>query len=238
MSSPPDPRHSLVIPAYNEEHRIGELFDRIRHFDGELIVVCDGNDRTADVVNKIAAARPDLVIRCLIFQHRLGKGGGVRAGMQAAKAPYIGFFDADGSTMISEMDRLFSLLVSADAVIGSRWMNGSDVAVRQDLTRRIASRFFNLIIRVLFGLSYTDTQCGAKVFRKEALDIVLNEITATGFEFDVEILWRLKRAGFTVIEAPIVWQNRGDSRVRSTDMARMFFGLVRIRFRTRSGGSP
>lgn len=233
MSPPSDLRYSLVIPAYNEERRIGELFDRIRDFEGELIVVCDGTDRTADVVFRIAAARPDLLIRCLTFPHRLGKGGGIRAGMQAASAPAVGFFDADGSTSITEMKRLFALLASADTVIGSRWMEGSDVGVSQDILRRIASRGFNLIIRLLFGLTFTDTQCGAKVFRKEALNAVLPEVIAAGFEFDVELLWRLKRAGFTVIEAPIAWSNRGDSRVRSTDMARMIGGLVKVRFRSR-----
>lgn len=230
MSSPHVPRYSLVIPAYNEELRIGELFDSIRHFDGELIVVCDGYDRTADVVEKIAAARPDLVIRCRKFPHRMGKGGGVKSGLLAANAPYTGFFDADGSTPVTEMERLFTLLASADAVIGSRWMEGSDVVVRQNILRRIASRGFNLIIRVLFGLRFTDTQCGAKVFRKDALDAVLSEVMSTGFEFDVELLWRLQRAGYTVVEAPIAWRNRGDSRVRSTDMARMLLSLARVRF--------
>ncbi|HOX36147.1 MAG TPA: glycosyltransferase family 2 protein [Methanoregulaceae archaeon] len=231
MSLPqPAPRTSLVIPAYNEERRIGELFGGIRHFDGELIVVCDGSDRTPRVVEEIAAARPDLAIRCLKFPHRLGKGGGVKSGLLAATAPSIGFFDADGSTPVAEMERLFALLGSADAVIGSRWMEGSDVVVRQDILRRIASRGFNVIIRVLFGLRFTDTQCGAKVFRKEALDAVLPEVVSAGFEFDVELLWRLERAGYTVVEAPIAWRNRGDSRVRSTDMARMLLSLARVRF--------
>jgi len=221
---------SLVIPAYNEENRIQSLFDEIPAFDGELIVVCDGTDRTADCVSRIAAGRKDLRIRCLVFDHRLGKGGGVIEGLKAARAPLVGYFDADGSTGIGEMLMLFSRLSGSDGAIGSRWVPGSTLRVRQGCLRRMESRIFNLIIRILFGLTYHDTQCGAKVFKKAAIDAVLPQLVSRGFEFDVELLWRLKRAGYHVAEVPIVWQNRGDSRVKKRDMIRMLAGLFAIRF--------
>jgi len=221
---------SLVIPAYNEQNRIESLFDEISAFDGELIVVCDGTDRTADCVSRIAALRKDLSIRCLVFDHRLGKGGGVIEGLKGARAPLVGYFDADGSTSVGEMVRLFSRLSGYDGAIGSRWVPGSTLRVRQGLLRRMESRMFNLLIRLLFGLTYNDTQCGAKVFRKTAIDTVLPQMTSRGFEFDVELLWRLKRAGYTVTEVPIVWQNKGDSRVQKRDMIRMLMGLFAIRF--------
>jgi len=221
---------SLVIPAYNEENRIQSLFHEIAGFDGELIVVCDGTDRTADCVRQIASSRQDLSIRCLEFNHRLGKGGGVIEGLKAAQAPLVGYFDADGSTSIEEMLRLFSHLSSSDGAIGSRWVPGSTLRVRQGILRRMESRAFNLLIRLLFGLTYNDTQCGAKVFRKAAIDTVLPQMVSRGFEFDVELLWRLRRAGYTVTEVPIVWQNKGDSRVQKRDMIRMLNGLFAIRF--------
>ncbi|MDD4482779.1 MAG: glycosyltransferase family 2 protein [Methanoregula sp.] len=230
MTTPPTPRYSLVIPAYNEEKRIAGLFDAITSFDGELIVVCDGNDHTADVVDKIAEKRPDLAIRCLRFPARLGKGGGVIAGLTAARAPLVGYADADGSTGIDEMVRLFSHLKKADAAIGSRWIEGSALAIRQGWMRRVESRCFNGIIRLLFGLSFHDTQCGAKVFKKSAVDAVLPHLRAQGFEFDVELLWRLTRAGSRIEEVPIAWQNKGDSRVKKSDMLRMLAGLLRVRF--------
>lgn len=230
MTSAPRIPCSLVIPAYNEERRIVPLFETITGFDGELIVVCDGTDRTADVVNEIAAWRPDLRIRCLRFAHRLGKGGGVIAGLRTAETPLVGFFDADGSTTILEMQRLFAAAASADGAIGSRWADGAKLTVRQGLMRRLESRGFNLLIRLLFGLSYHDTQCGAKVFRKTAIDAVLPDMVARGFEFDVELLWRLKRAGCRIIEVPIEWQNKGDSRVERRDMIRMLSGLLKVRF--------
>jgi glycosyltransferase involved in cell wall biosynthesis len=224
------PQCSLVIPAYNEENRISELFETIDMFEGELIVVCDGNDRTTEVVKRIAGQRPDLTINCLKFDHRLGKGGGVIEGLKAARAPLIGYFDADGSTGINEMRQLFSRLSEYDGAIGSRWVPGSTLTVRQGLMRRTESRAFNILIRILFGLTFSDTQCGAKVFRKQVVDAVLPAMISRGFEFDAELLWRLKGAGYTVAEFPIVWQNKGDSRVQKRDMLRMLKGLFAIRF--------
>ena len=229
MNAAPDLPCSLVIPAYNEENRIRPLFDTISRFDGELIVVCDGTDGTARVVEEIARSRTDLAIRCLTFDHRLGKGGGVIAGLIAARAPLVGFFDADGSTTMSEMLRLFSSLAEYDAAIGSRWVDGSTLTVRQGILRRLESRSFNLFIRCLFGLDFHDTQCGAKVFRKTAIDGILPAMVSRGFEFDVELLWRLRRAGCRIVEVPIEWQNKGDSHVRKRDMMRMVAGLFRIR---------
>jgi dolichol-phosphate mannosyltransferase len=230
MTPPPVPQKSLVIPAYNEENRITLFFDSITGFDGELIVVCDGADRTADIVDAVAARRPELPIRCLRFDHRLGKGGGVIAGLREARAPLVGYVDADGSTSMEEMVRLFSSLPAADGAIGSRWVSGSTLTVKQGIMRQLESRGFNLLIRVLFGLTYHDTQCGAKVFTRKSVDTVLPMMTSRGFEFDVELLWRLRKAGFRVVEIPIEWQNKGDSRVQKRDMLRMLSGLFSIRF--------
>jgi dolichol-phosphate mannosyltransferase len=229
MTAASDCHFSLVIPAYNEEKRIGPLFDAIGRFDGELIVVCDGTDATAQVVEEISRTRTDLVIRCLTFSHDTGKGGCVIAGLSAARAPLVGFFNADGSTTITEMERLFSYLLKNDCAIGSRWASGANLTVRQGLLRRLGSRIFNVLIRCLLGLDFHDTQCGAKVFRKSALDSVLPAMVSRGFEFDVELLWRLQKAGCQVVEVPVEWQNTGDSQVRMRDKGRMAAGLFRVR---------
>jgi len=230
MPSPLPQSYSLVIPAYNEENRIAALFESVHDFKGELIIVCDGTDHTADAVERIARDKPHLTIRCLRFSHRLGKGGGIIAGFAAAQTPYVGYIDADGSTEIDEMCTLFEHLTRYDAVIGSRWIPGSVPALRQGWTRRMQSRGFNKIIRCLFGLSFYDTQCGAKVFKKSAIDAVLPQLITRGFEFDVELIWRLVRAGYRVEEVPIEWKNKGDSRVRKGDMIRMLMGLLKVRF--------
>ncbi|MDK2916413.1 MAG: dolichol-phosphate mannosyltransferase [Euryarchaeota archaeon] len=221
---------TLVIPAYNEERRIRSLLDDVSGFKGKLVFVCDGTDATAEIIGAFAEAHPSLSIRCLTFPTRLGKGGGVVAGMKAATTPYVGYMDADGSTALSEMERLFGRLATADGAIGSRWVPGSVLPVRQGLRRRVESRLFNLMVRALFGLDYRDTQCGAKVFRRDALNSVLSSIRSTGFEFDVELLWRLRRNGYRVEEVPITWENRDESKVATSDAKAMLFGMIRLRF--------
>jgi hypothetical protein len=93
----------------------------------------------------------------------------------------------------------------------------------------LESRGFNLIVRILFGLDLYDTQCGAKVFKKSAIDKILPLMISNGFEFDVELLWRLKVSGYKIIETPICWQNNTETRVKPRDIFKMFFGLVKVR---------
>ena len=221
---------TLVIPAYDEEARIGSLLEEVSGFPGDLIFVCDGTDATPAIIRAFADDNPSLSIRCLTFPSRLGKGGGVVAGIGEASTLYVGYMDADGSTSVSEMERLFDHLTDADGAIGSRWMPESVLPIRQGLWRQFESRLFNLLVRVLFGLNYRDTQCGAKVFRREALESVLPSIGSTGFEFDVELLWRLRKIGCRVEEVPITWENRGESKVGTSDARAMLSGMIRLRF--------
>ena len=221
---------TLVIPAYNEEKRIQSLLKDLSDFRGEIIFVCDGTDATPAIIAAFAADHPSLSIRCLTFSARLGKGGGVVAGLEETSTRYVGYMDADGSTSLAEMERLFDRLADVDGAIGSRWLPGSVMTVRQGLRRRAESRLFNLAVRLLFGLDYRDTQCGAKVFRREALEAVLPSVRSTGFEFDVELLWRLAQSGCRVEEVPITWENRDESKVGTADAKEMLSGMIRLRF--------
>ncbi len=103
--------------------------------------------------------------------------------------------------------------------------------VHQGWIRRLQSRAFNRMIRLLLGLPFRDTQCGAKVFRKDAIDTVLPEIVSSGFEFDAELLWRMNMHAFVIKELPIVWTNRGNSRVHGRDVVRMLVGLIALRIK-------
>jgi hypothetical protein len=140
--------------------------------------------------------------------------------------------DADNSTPIAELIRLSRLIRDHDGVIGSRHLPGQVLLRKQPLSRRIQSRIFNTIIRVMFGLTFYDTQCGAKVFRKEALDAVLPDLHAKGFEFDVELLWHLSKKGYSLIEVPVIWNDTQDSRLRFADTVSMLITLLRIRTKT------
>ncbi|MBP1929557.1 glycosyltransferase involved in cell wall biosynthesis [Methanolinea mesophila] len=223
--------YTIIIPAYNEERRIGPLLGSLAGFPGIFLVICDGNDGTPDLVKRFASENPGVRISACRYDHRLGKGGAIKEGFTLAGTPRVGYMDADGSTSIEQMTRLLDGLDHADGVIGSRWLPDSVITVPQGFSRKVQSRIFNLLIRALFGLSFRDTQCGAKVFKKEAIDAVLEKMTSTGFEFDVELLWRLESAGYRVRECPITWTNRDESRLRGGEGFGMFTALMRLRWK-------
>jgi dolichol-phosphate mannosyltransferase len=227
--------YAIIIPAYNEAKRIGRVLGDLPDDAGQFIVVCDGTDSTAEIVREFSRSRPGLNLLCLTFNERLGKGRAVTEGFLHADAPVIGVLDADGSTSLDQIRILMQALDGADVVIGSRWLPGSIIPEKQSLSRRIESRIFNLLIRLLFGLRLSDTQCGAKVFKKSAVDAVIRDMISTGFEFDVELLWYLSKKGYIIREYPITWRNQGDSRVKPGDALRMLTGLVSVRLR---GGVP
>ncbi|MDD1719255.1 MAG: glycosyltransferase family 2 protein [Methanoregulaceae archaeon] len=220
---------TLVIPAYNEEARIGKLLAELPETRCRIIFVFDGADRTAERVRQFSSTHPGLPITCLEFPSRLGKGGAIREGLKESRTAFTGYVDADGSTSLREMERLFRHLGHADGAIGSRWVDGATLHVRQGIVRRAQSRGFNLIVRALFAMPFHDTQCGAKVFRKAAVDAVIDMVNATGFEFDVELLWRMRSEGFRIEEVPLAWHDMQGSRVRTRDVLRMFAGLLRVR---------
>ncbi|WP_048148551.1 dolichyl-phosphate beta-glucosyltransferase [Methanolacinia paynteri] len=220
---------SIIVPAYNEEKRIPSFLENLDGFEGRFIFVCDGTDDTATVIEKFAFENRQYNIKCLTYNHRLGKGGGILEGFRHLETAYCGFLDADGSASIKEMRKLFAALENSDCAIGSRWMPESDIKVGQGIGRKFQSRMFNLAVKILFGLSFKDTQCGAKAFRREAILSVMHQIESRGFEFDVEVLWRLRNSGFRIKEVPIAWEDRESSHVGGFDGAGMLANLVRLK---------
>jgi glycosyltransferase involved in cell wall biosynthesis len=227
--------YSLVIPAYNEEGRIARTLDAYLPVfsDSEIIVVLDGcTDRTTNLVLKAAAGNPRL--RAIQTAERLGKGGAIVAGMIHATADVIAFADADGATEAADLRKLCALARSTTgAVVGSRWLAGADVVVPQPLVRRAASRVFNRLVRGLFGLQVSDTQCGAKAFRACDVLPVLGEVETGDFAFDVDLLVTLARRGFSITEVPIRWRHVGGSKVDLVHGAtKMLLAVLRLRLRT------
>jgi glycosyltransferase involved in cell wall biosynthesis len=197
-------RLSIVIPACNEERRIGRMLDAyLPYFTGkyaedvEFVVVVNGStDRTAEVVQGYAARYPAL--HRIVDPARIGKGGALIRGFTEAKGDLIGFVDADGATPPEAFDDLVGNIGDAGTIIASRWRRGSKVSPRQTFMRLVASRAFNLLTRLLFGLPLTDTQCGAKLMRREALHAVLPHLGITRWAFDVDLLFQLRRGGFKI----------------------------------------
>lgn len=240
---------TLLIPAYNEESRL-EATVRAHHdywmnqFYGsnvpvekpsfppvEILIVVNGSrDATGAIARRLEQELP--LVRAWETPEKLGKGGAVFQGFRLAKGEIVAFCDADNSTIPEQM----AIVVQAvrdghGAAIGSRWCLGSRQVIRQPLVRRIASRVFNLIVRLLFGFPFTDTQCGAKAFRRDALIPLLSSNLSSGWAFDVELIWRLRQARTDVIEVPIEWRDESGSRLRMhRDGPQMILELLRIRF--------
>lgn len=202
----------IVIPAFNEEGRIGPtLRDYCAVFadTAQVVVVANGcRDRTAAVVRELKAEYANLSL--IDIPNAIGKGGAVRVGLATGAEPFVGFVDADGSTEAREFERLFQKLREspADAVVGSRWLPESNVVPHQPMRRRFASRTFNAIVRALFGIPLRDTQCGAKLFRREAVREILTSLEVADFAFDIEVLWLLKRSGRAIEEVATSWADR------------------------------
>jgi len=227
---------SIVIPAHNEEHRLPPMLEAYAAYfaekyggEAELIVVSNYcNDRTADVARGIASRYPQ--VRVIEEPKRVGKGGAVMLGAKSAEGDLVGFVDADGATPPEAFDDLVRKIGLDGCIIASRWMKGSDVSPKQPLSRRAASRCFNLMVRILFGLKLTDTQCGAKLFRREVIQPVLHNLGVTSWAFDVDMLFQAKRLGASIREVPTVWHDVAGSKIEiGRSSVNMFVALVRLR---------
>lgn len=229
-------RLSIVIPAHNEEHRIGCMLDRYLPFfsgrygaDVEFIVVINGStDDTGGVVGARQAHYPAL--RILVEPQPIGKGGALMMGFREARGDLVGFVDADGSTPPEAFQDLVDNIGDAGVIIASRWCAGAQVSPRQPLDRRLSSRAFNLITRILFGLRLTDTQCGAKLMQRRALQAVLPVLGITRWAFDVDLLFQMRRAGYKISEIPTVWHDVAGSKIQiGKASTEMILALTRLR---------
>jgi len=226
-------KNTLIIPAYNEEKRILGTLDKyvgLKEID-EIIVICDGTDSTAKIIHKKYKKK----VTVFEYNHRLGKGGAVTEGLKKATGEIVGFIDSDGSLAVSQYLKLLAVLKSSEknfAVIGSRYGGGLDA--RMPLLRRIPSRIFNFYVNLLFGLGINDTQCGAKIFRREAIQRVLPKLGLTGWAFDIDLIYRLENTGYKVLEVPIIWKHEEGSKIDDTwikiimTSIRMFLSTTRL----------
>ncbi|TDT18063.1 dolichyl-phosphate beta-glucosyltransferase [Ilumatobacter fluminis] len=227
------PEISIVIPAYNEEWRIlptiGAIAVEISKLDRpwELIVSDDGSsDDTRKLVRELGL--PNLR---LIESENTGKGGAVRRGMLAAKGDYVLFADADQSTPIEQFSQLLAEITEggADVVVGSRAADGADVA-NKSLLRKVMSAGLNGIVRVGFRIPISDTQCGFKLFTRDAADELFGVQRIDGFSFDLEILFLARKRGMKISEVPVAWYDAPGSTVDPGKVAIQFLkDLVRIR---------
>jgi dolichyl-phosphate beta-glucosyltransferase len=228
---------SIIIPAFNEESRLPATIDELKRYLGtqsfsflEIVIVDDGSrDSTAALVERTAAAWP--VVRLLKNPGNRGKGYAVRHGMLEAKGDWVLFSDADLSAPIAEVEKLLAAVdrERADAAIGSRALDRSLVTVHQSALREFSGRFFNVVMRVVAGLPFRDTQCGFKLFRRGAAQDIFSRVRIDGFGFDVEALFIARKRGFKTVEVPVRWANVEGTKVSLANGLNAFADLVRIR---------
>lgn len=237
-------RIELIIPAYNEEQRIGATLRHYLDFFQDtkqlsLTVVLNGcTDRTLEVVEDIRKEHPDR-LSIMNIQEAVGKGGAIVRGWQQSTAEVVGFVDADEATTPEEFQKLITAMKSKDDVdgaIASRFHPDSVIKNRTSALRSFASQTFIRIVKILFLLPYRDMQCGAKLFRRSAIAQILPTIQSFNMIFDVELLFKLHRSGARIVEVPTVWvEKEGSAMLGSTQKFlktawTMFMSLLRLRF--------
>ena len=231
---------SVVVAAFNEElrlpHALIEMIDLLdsRSLPYEIIVVDDGSrDATCSTVRQFERIRPQ--VRLIRLPVNRGKGHAVRTGVLNSKGARVLFADADGATPFVELARLEAALdAGADVAIGSRAAASEDTRVRTVLHRRLLGRMFNAWVNAVLLPQVADTQCGFKLFTRDAAQFLFGRQQSERFSFDVELLYLARRAGMSVREVAVNWNNIPGSKVNLVvDAARMLRDVVVFRWRHR-----
>jgi dolichyl-phosphate beta-glucosyltransferase len=239
----PAARLSLVVPLYNEEHRVSRTAFVLTQFieklgnGSELVFVDDGSsDGTVDIVQRLIKdldGRPRLICR----PHE-GKGAAVTAGIESANCDYIGFCDVDLATPLADVAHLLQVSrQNGGLTIGSRALQDSNVLVHEHASREFLGRAYNLVLRSTLTPGIYDTQCGAKVAPREIWAAIIQHCREPGFAWDVEVIATAMALGFGVQEVPVTWAHDPGTRVRVLrDGVRMLTSLVGITRRARALG--
>lgn len=229
---------SVIIPAYNEEHRIkltlGEIYNYLmrQNYSWEVIIVSDGSkDRTVEVVSEFISNKPQLSLIANTKNH--GKGYVVRQGMLQAIGDYRLFTDADNSTSIEQIEKFWPYLTDEDydIVIGSIEVPGAEIREQAQWYRRALGKYSKYIIRIIAGLwSIHDTQRGFKCFTDKAAINIFSKTKIDRFGFDIEVLALAKKMGYKIKELPVVWNNPGGSTVSFKSYFEVLKDLFKIRY--------
>ncbi len=229
---------SVVIPTYNEAHRLAPTLERVlaylsaQPYTSEVLIADDGSqDATRDVAAVVAERWTALPVRILQAERNQGKGAAVRRGVLAARGARVLFSDADGSTPIEDIERLLPLLESGyDVAIGSRSQADSRVLTRQPLPRRLMGWIFHHLVMTLLLPGVRDSQCGFKAFRTPAARHIFGQVETPGFAFDVEALLLSRALGYRMKEVGVTWADAPGTTVAPLrDATRMVRDLVRLR---------
>jgi len=221
---------SIIIPAYNEEKHIGSFLKELcKCFPSEeIIVVCNGcTDRTPEIVDEFRRKN----VKSLVFREKIGKGAAIVEGFKVAKGSYIGFVDADGSFGCKEIRNVVKALESTDCAIASKWKGQRFSSVDWPFLRKVAGRFWNILVRFFLHLQLEDTQAGLKFVKRYVLDSIGINFRCKGFEFDVELLTKIRRKGFEIKEVYTPVKKLETTSFQFSHIPRMFLNLLRLSLR-------
>lgn len=243
MSSDPDIRLSVVIPAFNEAHRLpGTLQEVLAYlarqpYRAEVVVVDDGStDATARLVREWPA--PPTTLRLLAHPdgRNHGKGATVRRGLTAAVGRYRLFMDADNSTTLDHVETFWPWFEQGyDVVIGSRDVAGAHVVIHQPWYKELGGKVGNVVIRALAAPGIADTQAGFKMFSQRCIEAILPRLTIERWGFDVELIVAARCRGYRIKELPITWRNNAASTVPAFAYLQVLGEVWRVR-RQRAAG--
>jgi dolichyl-phosphate beta-glucosyltransferase len=230
---------SLLIPAFNEEARLGEAVSRMAEYLGRQertweIVVCDDGSRDGTQAVLEELSRRLVQVRAVSHAANRGKGAAVRTAFQASQGRAVLVLDADGSTDLEAVPRFLERLAAGHGVvIGSRHLPGSLVTSAQPLVRRVMGRSLRGLVWLALGLRCSDTQCGCKALSREAAQSFFAGAVVDGFAWDIELcVFAARDPRWGLVEEPVVWSNSPDSRVRLlADAWRVARDVLRIRLR-------
>ncbi len=239
------PRLSLVVPSFDEEHRIVASLGAIGRFlatldfPSEVIVVDDGSGPAGRAANHagIEALPPGLQGRVIEHEHNRGKGAAVRTGCLAATGEYVAFIDADLATPPEDLVALLQALDGgADVAIGVRRQeDGSDMRARRSLPRRFLGWVFAFSMRTLLLPDISDSQCPLKAFRRSAAQRLFRLQRIDTWSFDAEILYLANRLGLEIAKTPVHWKAVEGSHLKlNLKSAVELWNLLRIRFAHRA----
>jgi dolichyl-phosphate beta-glucosyltransferase len=230
-------RLSVIIPAYNEERRLPKTlvaidkYLRSQEYDYEILAVNDGSkDKTVEVVNSLLPKIKNLKVTG--YKKNQGKGYAVKFGMLEAKGDYRLFTDADNSTSIDQIEKVWPELKKGfDVVIGSRDVKGAVLDPPQPWLRKILlGEGFKLYRKLIIGLwEIEDTQCGFKYFSGEAAEKIFQKCLINRFAFDSEILVIAKKLGYRIKEIPVCWKNDLESKVKFKSVFKIALDLIKIK---------
>jgi glycosyltransferase involved in cell wall biosynthesis len=225
---------SIIIPAYNEEKRAKATLEHlIEKFNEscEILIVSESTDKTNAIVTEFSEAAP--FVKLVTSAKRLGKGGAFKKGFENSRGKIVMLLDSDLPVLISDVENVISSIGEVDVAVASREIEGTRIVVYPPLIRVFAGKVFSKLFNLLFGLHVKDTQCGCKAFKREVLEKVLPVVESNGFEFDAELLFRCKKAAYTIKEVPVNWSYKPDSKLNLLkDTISMGKGVLKLWLKT------